>query len=253
MSQPVHLRAGTPQGSVLSPLLFLIYVNDLPINPQNKCQGAQFADDISLWTSDSSKKTTGLRLQRALADVEKWCSTWRIKVNPAKTQLVCFTGSRKPIELKLFGTTIKEQSEMTLLGITFDKMLTYRTHCKNKTKDAAQRSKLLRMVSGQSWGANARTLLCLYKQYIRPVLEYGNVILADAPAKRLNAMQIIQNGALRTALRKRRRTRIVDLHEEAVMETIKERLLRLQLQAVRRFGNSTLMLELNARHGLQPP
>jgi len=248
MSQLVYLRAGTPQGSVLSPLLFLIYVNDLPIHPSNKCQGGQFADDLSLWTSDSSKKTTGLRLQRALKDVELWCSIWRIKVNPAKTQLVCFTRSKKLIELKLFGKTIKEQSEMTLLGITFDKDLYYKTHCNKKAKDAARRCKLLRMVSGQSWGANSRTLLSLYKQYIRPVLEYGNVVLADAVPQRLKAMQSIQNGALRTALQRSRRTTVTDLHTDSGIEPIKERLKRLQKRGILRFGDSHLMRDLNERH-----
>jgi len=55
---------------------------------KNQCQGSQFADDLSLWAIDRNKTRTGIHLQKSLEEIEKWCSKWRIKVNPAKTQLV---------------------------------------------------------------------------------------------------------------------------------------------------------------------
>jgi exonuclease III len=251
LSEPVSLKAGTPQGSVLSPLLYLIYVNDVPINPvTNKCDGGQFADDISLWTLAKSTKVTRLRLQRALRDLELWCSRWRIKLNVAKTQLVRFPKRKEKLELKLFGQTISAKDELTLLGVTFDQKLTFGSHCRLKAKEATRRVGLLRRVSGQGWGAGKRVLLNLYKQYVRPVLEYGNAGIADAAKSNLALLQRVQNSALRTSLRVPRRTRISKLHKLARMDPVPRRLRSLQSRAVTRFGANPLMQSLRDQQGL---
>lgn len=247
LSQPVLLSAGTPQGSVLSPLLYLIYVNDIPINNSNKCEGGQFADDLSLWTSDTSLNVIQLRLQRALNDIEHWCSTWRVKVNAAKTQLVLFTRSKQLLELKLFGQAITPRNNITLLGVTFDTNGGYSTHCKVKAKEAFRRLALLRKISGQKWGASTRTLLTLYKQYILPVLDYGHVVLADACAANLAVMQRVQNSAMRVALRAAYCTSINTLHALTRLSPLAERFKELQANTVKRFGDSLLMDDLKIR------
>ena len=224
LSHSVKLGAGTPQGCVLSPLLYLIYVNDLPIEPKNNCRAGQFADDISLWTSYANKRVTYLRLQHALDDIQKWCSKWRIKLNVTKTQLVTFSHAKTKMTLKLFGESIHEQNELTLLGVTFDKKLSFTNHCRSKASKAMQRVRLLRLVSGQKWGANSRTLLKLYKQYIRPVLEYGNVATCNATKTSLLCLQRVQNSALRVALRATRWSKAKEMHDIAGIEPLTERL-----------------------------
>jgi len=142
----------------LSPLLYLIYVNDLPVEPSNNCRVGQFADDVNVWTSYRSKKVAFLRLQRALNEIQKWCSKWRIKLNVAKTQLVSFSRTKQKLELKLFDQKITEQNELTMLGVVFDKGISFGNHCRIKAAKAMQRVRLLRLVSGRKWGANAITI-----------------------------------------------------------------------------------------------
>src|SRR2546426_3053473 len=244
LSKPVSLQAGTPQGSVLSPLLFLIYVNDVPIHPSNKCDAGQFADDLSLWTYAKKKKHTFMRLQRALNDIELWCTIWRIKLNVAKTQLDSFPRRKEKLELKLFNQTIKEQKELTLLGVTFDEQYSLKAHCAEKAKKAISRVNLLKRLSGQTWGANSRTLLMFYKQYVRPVLETGSVNTADAKKSHLAKLQRVQNSALRVALHLPYWTRITRLHKLARIVPIAKRLKTLQSHAVKRFAASQLMVYL---------
>jgi len=244
LSLPVRLLAGTPQGSVLSPLLYLVYVNDLPVNPRHRCEVGQFADDVSMWTIAKSKKETYKRLQRALNDLQAWCSTWRIKLNVSKTQLACFARKRWKGTLKLFGVPLTEQKEMKLLGVTFGSRGSLRSHCQEKASNAAKRLNLMRALRGQNWGTSSRTLLTLYKQYIRPVLETGSVCTAEAEPSLVEKLQRIQNSAMRTALRADYRTRISQLHGKSKLVPIHDRLKRLRARAVTRLGQSVLIERL---------
>ena len=242
----VPLNAGTPQGSVLSPLLFLIYVNDIPIDPKNKIQVSQFADDLGLWSQDRNTNRIQIRLQAALKDLEAWCSIWRIKLNPTKTQVTLFTKKRRnnKLKLKLFGQDIEETNNPTLLGITVDKTLTYKHHISNITQKANGRINLLRMLRGTNWGASPKTLLHLYKSFIRPVLEYGNAVTADCNNARLKTVATIERKALKIALRLPIYTPSALVYEAADITPIRQRLIENQEKTLNRIKHSKLMNEL---------
>ena len=85
----LDVGSGTPQGSVLCPLLVLIYVNDLPIDPlDNQVKISQFADNLGMWTFGANNVYVQYRISKTLKDLEAWCAKWRIKLNPKKTQLI---------------------------------------------------------------------------------------------------------------------------------------------------------------------
>ena len=88
-SEIVELRAGTPQGSVLSPILYLIFMNDATDGlDQDLISPSQFADDIGIWSSGSSVQQTIKIIQEGVNALEKWCKKWQVALNPTKSQLV---------------------------------------------------------------------------------------------------------------------------------------------------------------------
>ena len=86
LSQKVFLKAGVPQGSNLSPLLFVIYVNDMPNPSFHQTDKSQFADDASQWAVSNNIDLAAEYLQRDLDKLARWCAKWRIKLHPEKNQ-----------------------------------------------------------------------------------------------------------------------------------------------------------------------
>ena len=263
VSRQVQLQAGTPQGSVLSPLLFNIFVNDIPFTSNSDVQISQFADDLAFWYAcrSTTKRGYGLirkKLQGAMDSLESWCSDWRIRMNPTKCQLLYFSRSNKtsPFEtdgsVTLFDTPIPIVREAKLLGLTVTApRMTLIKHCQNIREKAESRIKLLRSVRGTLWGANIPTLLTLYKTFIRPVLETGYVATAHNK-KCTSILSVAENKALRIALKIRytpgeRRTTNAELHRRYGEPPIAERLEILREKACNRFEDSPLIEDLDHR------
>lgn len=245
ISNPVELKAGTPQGSVLSPLLFLIYVNDLAVDPRDQVHVSQFADDLGFWTSAKSIQYVQARLQRALTKLEDWCSMWRIKINAGKSQVILFNRRIKPtpFQLSLFGVRLDPQPQAKLLGVTLDTRLTLKAHIDSICDRATKRIRLLYKIRGTGWGADSACIMLIYKMYIRPLFEYGAVAIADCSATALARYQRLQNWALRVAFRQPRYCRIQVLHDLAKIETVSERLESLQESCLERISRSELYQE----------
>ena len=117
---------------LLSPLLFLIYVNDLlkPHHRQNS--KSQFSDDAALWATSRNVQFAAKRLCKDLRKLAKWCAKWRIKLNPEKTKVIMLSRSSlarnsEPI-LKLYGERLKIHPQVKFLGITFDSKFTFQKH-----------------------------------------------------------------------------------------------------------------------------
>ena len=90
-------KAGVPQGSNLSPLLFLIYVNDMPNPTHHQTNKSQFADDVGQWAVSKNIDLAAEYLQRDFDKLARWCAKWRIKLNPEETKVIIFSKSRSAI------------------------------------------------------------------------------------------------------------------------------------------------------------
>ena len=142
---------------------------------------------------------------------------------------------------------MKEGKTLKLLGATFDRGLSYREHCTGVAKKAMSRVNLLRRLRGQNWGVSSRKLLTFYKQFVRPVMENGYCLSANAKPNAFNSIQVVQNAALRVSLRAPWRTKINNLHERVSIPRMEQRITELRDNAVKRYQGSQLLQLLDTR------
>ena len=227
ISNKIELKAGTPQGSALSPLLFIFYVNDTPKPPPGVLI-SKFADDMAAWAIQKQEKRAEKLIQKYLDSMSEWCNKWKIKLNPSKTQVGLFTNSNTPkeITLNLGRVPLTVSNEIKFLGLTFDRKLTWRHHIDNVRHRMWLRINAIKAISGRNLGMQSKTLIHLYKMWIRPIALYGAPAYYSAAKTHINKIQVIQNSALRVALRRTRRTHIEDLHQEGSLSLLKAEAVR---------------------------
>ena len=148
--------AGVPQGSVLRPLLFLIYMNHLPKPHHRQNSKSQFADDTALWAAGKNVQFAAKLLQKDLRKLAKWCAKWRIKLNPEKTKVIIFSrsylaGKPEPT-LKLYGERLKIYPQVKFLGITFDCKFTFKKHFEDILGRCNTRYNRIRLLTNKKWG-----------------------------------------------------------------------------------------------------
>ena len=156
-SNQINPKAEVPQGSVLSPLLFLLCVKDLPAPHHKQNCLSQFADDTAQWAFTLNVHSAALFLQQDLLNLAMWCAKWRIKLNPNKTKVIIFSRSvlalKTELNLKLYGETLKIYPQVKLLGITFDSRLSFKKHFEDTLDRCNTRYHCLRLSANKKMGA----------------------------------------------------------------------------------------------------
>ena len=164
--------SGIPQGSVLGPLQFLIFVNDLPNWITTHIR--MFADDTKIWTKIACSEDVD-KLQKDLDNLSSWSTRWLLQFNPEKcVHVVMHVGhsdnTRYLLQQDGKKWELKSVTEERDLGVTTTSDLKVSRQCLNAVRKA---SKALGMVSRQFRNLDKASFLILYKGFIRPYLEYA--------------------------------------------------------------------------------
>ena len=114
-SRKKTIKEGVPQGGILSPTLFLLYISDIVKDLPNGVKVAIYADYIALWCSEENLTTARYRIQEALNDLNAWTKTWLMKINTTKTTYTIFNLSTKEQEkeLRLLKSLLKTEVQRT--------------------------------------------------------------------------------------------------------------------------------------------
>jgi retron-type reverse transcriptase len=134
-----QVEAGVPQGSVLGPVLYLIYTNDMPTIPGVTL--SLYADDAFLHCRSARPALAVSRMQRQMDALSPWLEKWRIKVNADKSNAICFRKRRKmpsapPPQVLLDGEPIPWKPTVKYLGVTLDTKLRFKQHVDRKVTEA---------------------------------------------------------------------------------------------------------------------
>ena len=201
-SQDFPVTAGVPQGSILGPTLFIVYVNDAPdVLPANTVP-ATYADDTTLFSlipsiDDAPARCT--EFQSGVDALSKWGSTWRVKFEPSKSQATTISRHLRPwpfYPVKFDGVTVEEaNSDAQTPWSDFDKTLSFGQHQRSLTVAvrAARRIGFLRKASAVL-DIPGRLTTC--KGFVRPLIVYSPLVWSGAAACHLSRLDQIQRRAL---------------------------------------------------------
>ena len=172
---PIH--SGVPQGSVLGPLLFLIYINDLECGI--KSQIKFFADDTSLYSVVKDPITSAAELNHDLKIISEWANQWKMSFNPDPTkpaEEILFSQKKNPVvhpPLFFNGVEVKRVTEHKHLGLILDPLLNFAAHIKEKSAKARKGIGLIKHLRSY---LPTDALISIYTAHVRSHLDYCDFI-----------------------------------------------------------------------------
>ena len=189
---------GVPQGSTVGPLMFIIYINDLPGTLEH-AKPLMYADDTVIYCSGGNNKVVRKNLQCDLNNVEKWCKVNKLSLNVSKTKVMTFMSDHKrktcpKFKFYMKGKTVDEVDNYKYLGTCID----------NRLAGSEQYNKTLQLLGLKlrTFGRirqflNGAAALTVYKSMILPLLDYNDHFQVLWSTEKLNRLQKLQNWGLR--------------------------------------------------------
>ena len=216
-----NVTQGVPQGSVLGPLFYIIYANDIAERVKYS-NIALYVDDTVLYLANTNFDYTVKKLQADMDSLFTWCQENGIQMNVDKTNLMLFGNKKITDKLAKFEISgddvpIKMVPSYRYLGMTLDSQLNYNKHVQKTINRVTLKLKKLRRMRSF---LDTRAALLVYKNMILPMLEYGDIYLVGSSAENRRKMQTLQNKGLRCALSGDSDTSTDLLHDEAKLSKL---------------------------------
>lgn len=220
-SQFYDISAGVPQGSVLGPVLYILFTSDLPQG--SNVTMATFADDTAFLASNKCPIEASRILQTSLHEIEKWLAKWRITASVNKSIHVTFTLRKEdcaPVFLN--GTQLPHAESVKYLGMHLDRRLTWQKHVKTKRNEILIKVRGLHWLMGRNSKLSIDNKILIYKTMIKPIWTYGIQLWGAASASNQSTLQRVQNGILRQVSNAPWFLKTTELHEILNIPTVKE-------------------------------
>ena len=203
-SNTSDLLLGVPQGSVLGPLLFIVFINDLP-SIVHRCKIVLYADDPALFFAGRNIQTIQSALQVDLNTVGKWFSLNRLLVNCDKTNVMLFGFKQRlarsqGLSLFLLGKLLELSNTAKYLGLIFDPSMDWHEHINSISNKVTRRLSLLGRIRRY---LDTDTCKLLYMSLVQPLMEYCDIVWSNADITCLQRLLRLQKRGARIILQKK--------------------------------------------------
>ena len=220
------VKQGVPQGGVLSPLLFNLYMSTMPQPPGN-IRLITYADDSNILGSGPKIRPVVKKINSYLKTLNVWFKGRNLAISPPKSSATLFTTSsnecKTVLDVKIDGEKVPTVQKPKFLGITFDNLLSFKQHATDLKTKIQSKNNILKALTGSDWGKEKETIVNTYKAIGRSQSNYCCHIWTPALSNTSwNNIQTAQNAALRTATGCHRMTDIDHLHQETKVMKVKD-------------------------------
>ena len=196
-SDLVYIKSGVPQGSILGPLLFLVYINDIVYGIESNIN--LFADDTSLYITSDNPQSAADILQSDIVRISSWADKWLVTFNPSKSESLIVSRKRSQQlhpPLIMYDRPIIEVNDHKHLGVYLSTDCSWHSHISFMTKKAWKRVNIMRKLKHV---LDRKSLEIIYISFIRPLLEYADVVWSNCTHHEMEQLEKVQIESARIA------------------------------------------------------
>ena len=250
-TDPISTPTGIPQGSPLSPILYILYNSDLVEIPKGRKKlGLGFIDDILYGVQNKTAMENAIELERLLTRSEQWRQRHGAQFEKSKYVLIHFTRNtsiRVEATITIDRTTIRPSREAKYLGVTFDQKLKFRSHVEQVVAKGTKYALAIAGIAKSEWGPEFKHLRRLFTAVAAPRIDYGAIIwhrprdTRTAPTtSQLNALSSLQGKIMQAITGCFRTTAITAMEHETALLSPEWRLTSKILQTITRMMSTAI-------------
>ena len=216
-----EIKAGVPQGSILGPLLFLVYINDIVSNIQSNIR--LFADDTSLYLIVEHANTAADTLNADIQSISDWAQTWLVSFNPLKTESLLISRKLNKVShptLTMLNQDISEVQSHKHLGVFLSNDGSWNSHIDYIKSKAWPRVNIMRKLK---FVLDRKSLEKIYFCFVRPILEYADIAWDNCTKYQKEELDKIQHEAARIVTGTTKYISIRELNKETNWESLESR------------------------------